>query len=409
MVSPRSFHPQAFTVATEISSLIEQGIDHIRQGCSVEGATFFARARERLSPDQVHLAAALDAIMQCQTRYSQMQQALLMASRYFVEADTEQQKQLVALETLMTDLSENTISIPLVLPPENAEKHQLLQSSQLLSTDAYATIRNEQSPLSLHLLPKDENALSELYITCFGHFEVRQSGKPVTLCSSRNGQSILRYIIARSGRCATSDALQALLWPEDEPEVAQRKLHIAISALRRSLSNSSSCTSECGYIVCKNHTYYLDPDSILQTDVDEFLSYYQKGQQKSDERIAFYEKACLLYTGPFLPEDIYADWSFLQREQLSNIHLDMCRVLSDHYLQVKYYDDAMKWASAILSENRCDEAAHQQLIRIYIAQSRRSAALQQYRRCERLLQDELGVRPLPETLALLQNLHSAPS
>ena len=103
-------------------------------------------------------------------------------------------------------------------------------------------------------------------------------------------------------------------------------------------------------------------------------------------------------------EDIYADWSSLQREQLSNIYLSMCRVLADHNVQIKRYEDATRWVTAILAENRCDETAHQQHIRIYAAQGRRHESLQQYQRCERLLRDELGVEPLPETLLLLQHL-----
>src|SRR5207253_1670480 len=121
------------------------------------------------------------------------------------------------------------------------------------------------------------------------------------------------------------------------------------------------------------------------TDVDEFLCCYQAGQQDGAERVGLYERACLLYRGPFIPEDIYADWSFTQREQLSRIYFTMCSLLTDHYLEIQHYEDAAKWATAILKENRCDEAAHRQLIQIYAAQGRRSEALQQYHRCERTL------------------------
>ena len=75
-----------------------------------------------------------------------------------------------------------------------------------------------------------------------------------------------------------------------------------------------------------------------------------------------------------------------------------------YYLDNTNYEDAAKWAKATLKENRCDEAAHRQLIQIYAAQGRRSAALQQYQRCERVLREELEVQPLPETVRLLQAL-----
>ena len=80
----------------------------------------------------------------------------------------------------------------------------------------------------------------------------------------------------------------------------------------------------------------------------------------------------------------------------------MCRTLTDHYLKVKSYEDAEKWATAVLKENHCDEAAHRQLMQIYAAQGRRSEALQQFQRCERILREELAVQPLPETAHLYQ-------
>jgi LuxR family maltose regulon positive regulatory protein len=156
--------------------------------------------------------------------------------------------------------------------------------------------------------------------------------------------------------------------------------------------------------VCKNRIYYLNPAVVIRTDVDEFLHCYQLGRQKSEVRVTFYEKACCLYAGSFLSEDMYADWSFLQREQLNQTYLAMCRVLADHYLKIKCYEDAAKWATAILKVNGCDEGAHRQLIQVYAAQGRRSEALQQYHRCKSLLCEELGVTPLPETTRVFQQL-----
>ena len=120
--------------------------------------------------------------------------------------------------------------------------------------------------------------------------------------------------------------------------------------------------------------------------------------------MALYEKACRFYTGPFLPEEMYADWSFFQREELTRIYLTMCRVLADYYLKIERYEDAEKWAIAILKENRCNESAHRQLMQIYAAQGRRSEALQQYQRCTLVLREALGVEPSPETILVFRAL-----
>jgi len=141
----------------------------------------------------------------------------------------------------------------------------------------------------------------------------------------------------------------------------------------------------------------------VQTDVEEFLFLWQAGRQASgSESMALYERACNLCSGSFLVEDMYADWSFTRREYLKDIYCAMCRTLAEYYQEMRQYEDAVKWTNAILREDRCDEAAHRQLMSIYVAQGRRSETLQQYYRCERILSKELGVAPMPETMSVLQ-------
>ncbi len=379
--------------------LLKRGLDYIQRGHNAEGVAIFALAREQLSPDQIYFADAFDALLQGYAEYQRVQRAFQEASTHFARAYAEQQARVAAFEKVLPTLIRG-INTPHHSsgPPMDTNDRQL--SPHLLARDL------QEPPLSLipQSCMRDSTALPEMSVTCFGRFEVRRLGKPIVLCSSRNGQSILRYLVAKSGHYATSDTLQTMLWSEDEPEVAKNKLHLAISALRRSLNDGSPCEPGCGYIVCKNRVYYLNPAARVRTDVDEFLQCYQTGQQRSEEKAAFYERACRLYTGPFLLEDLYADWSFLQREELSQMYLAMCGVLTEHYLEIKSYEEAAKWAVAILKENRCDEAAHRQLMQIYAVQDRRSEAMQQYQHCERVLRQELGVQPLPETVQLFQAL-----
>jgi DNA-binding SARP family transcriptional activator len=199
------------------------------------------------------------------------------------------------------------------------------------------------------------------------------------------------------------DILMTVLWPEDESAVAHHKLQVAVSALRRSLNQDYVNDAGGGYILCKNRVYELNPLVPLQTDVDEFLENYLAGRQSSGSTMAVYfERACDLYTGPFLSEDLYADWSFMQRGHLSQVYLIMCNALAEYYLEAGRYEDAMRLIGAILKENRCDEMAHRQLMQTYAAQGRRSDALHQYQLCARILAEELGAQPMPETISLFQ-------
>jgi DNA-binding SARP family transcriptional activator len=409
-----SSYERALTITSEESSLshlLTFGLQCFRQGRYAEGITCFALVREKLPPEQIQLATELEMLTKSHRRFSCLQEQLHQACKRFAIADAEQQTHIAVLESLLRVLEEKTAEpahaqigpVPHLHQPPPSDLNQEKPPTRPPVTRS-EEIRDDYPLPTSRLISEEGTDLPALYVTCFGRFEVSRSDKTLDLCPNRKGQAILRYLIAQEEHRATMDMLMAILWPEEEPEVAQRKLYLAVSVLRCSLNHGCIYEPGHGYLMCKNRIYHFNPAVEIRTDVDEFLQCFKAGQRRNGERVAFYEKACRLYRGPFLPEDMYSDWSFLRREQLSKIYLSMCGVLTDHYLSVKRYEDAAKWAISRLKENHCDEVAHRQLIQIYIAQGRRSEALQQYQRCEYILREELGVHPLSETVRILQTL-----
>ncbi len=396
--------------ASAFASLIERGIECAREGSFAEAVAFFALAREQLPPHQTHLAAVLDAFIESNAMYWQAQQMLNLASRRFTEADIEQQNRLLSIEKLLPELDAKAdqvvkpspISQPLSI--SNCPRLQQTPLQPRYGLERHADDTSNEPPVSAPPSPHGDT-LPGLSITCFGHFEVKRFDRRVALCQNRNGQAILRYLIAQPDYSASADALMGALWLEEPPEVARRKLQIAVSALRRSLNATYSSDPGGGYILYKNHFYLLNPAAVIQTDVNEFLALSRSGRSThGSQAIELYERACLLYTDSFLLEDMYVDWSFLRREQLSQAHLFMCHAIADYYLELGRYELAARWANIILKEDRCDEKAHQLLMRTYAMQGQRSEILRQYQRCERIFAEELGAAPALETVNLLRTL-----
>lgn len=384
-----------------LAYFLQKGLDYIQQGYSAEAAALFALVREQLASSLEEFTDLLDAFLHEYANYKQIEWTLQEASMRFASAYLELQARMASLEAALSTMMRNATSSTEYPDLPDDKGHAALS----LSSMPTQRLQGASSEMPPPLTNRNVN-LAPLSITCFGHFEVKRAGKTIILCSNRNGQRILRYLACQPGRSARSDVLQSMLWPDDEAEVASRKLHLAISALRRSLSDDPACEPGNSYIVCRQSSYSFHPTATIQVDVDEFLHCYRAGQRNSERCVAWYERACQLYTGLFLPEDIYSDWSFVLREQCALAYLTMANDLTNHYLATMHYEDAIQSAHAVLKENRCDETAHQHLIQIYIAQGRRSEALQQYQRCEQVLREELGVKPLLETTLAIQALLS---
>lgn len=378
--------------------LLKEGLAAVQQERYAEGAALFAVVRTYLPHEHLPIIALLDAFLLENANYQQVEQELQAVTARFVEARVEQR---VRVAALVKPLSTWVHGVEVCREQSVAhERYDLLTQSALP-----VSVLPQTSPLPRLPHTEERWEAEGLSVTCFGQFMVRLHGQPIALCANRKGQAILRYLVASDTHSATSDTLQALFWPEDTAETAQHKLHIAVSNLRRSFQQGDSMRSGAHYITYKNHVYALNPTIPLHTDVDSFLAYYQQGLHQDDERVVCYERACRLYTGPFLIEDLYADWSSLQRERICHSYISMCSVLAQHYFQARCYEGAESWAMAILKEDRCNETAYRLLIQLYVAQGRRHDAQQQYRICEQVLLQELGVRPLPETRTALEQTY----
>ncbi len=71
------------------------------------------------------------------------------------------------------------------------------------------------------------------------------------------------------------------------------------------------------------------------------------------------------------------------------------------------WPDALAHARELLSLAPLSEEAHRRVIRLHYLTGDRSAALLAFDRCERVLKDEVGIAPAPDTLALLRMVEAA--
>ena len=120
--------------------------------------------------------------------------------------------------------------------------------------------------------------------------------------------------------------------------------------------------------------------------------------------------AVALYQGDFL-EGFYIDdapefeeWMLIERERLRQGMLDALAALIHHDLTAAQYETAISHTRRLLAMEPWREEAHRQLMLLLARQGDFNAALRQYDKCATLLDEELGVEPMPETAALRQRI-----
>jgi len=246
-----------------------------------------------------------------------------------------------------------------------------------------------------------------LRVHLFGPFEVLRDGQPLTNQDwlSRQTRAICKILLARRNQVVTSDQIIDILWPDDSPEAARRRLHVRISQLRNALGDGKSLvqTVDGGYLFNSDEHCWVDVDEF-QIAVAEGSRYQEDDQQP--QAIRSYMQAHELYRGDFLAEDLYADWTFAKREFYRERFLSVLIELSECYAQQGRYRLAIARCQEALTHDLLRETIYVRLMLYHYYAGERSQSLRVYERCCKVLADELAVDPLASTVKLAEQIRA---
>ena len=249
---------------------------------------------------------------------------------------------------------------------------------------------------------------STLRVRFFGHFEILCDDEVITLGRNGKALTILKYLLAHRSRPVSQDHLMGWLWPESNLKRARWSLNSAIHGLRKLLSECPALGSP-NYVLLEEGYYRLCSDVRVIADVDEFDNRYERGRdleraRRMPQAAAEYEDAIALYRGDYLAEDLYEDWTMVERERLSNAYMDMLGRLALYYMEAGQHQESIRACYRVLEKDRCHEDSYRVLMRCYAQLGLRGRALRQYRLCEKILRQEYGTAPSPDTQALFGSL-----
>lgn len=299
---------------------------------------------------------------------------------------------------------------------ENARRHLAQQEAQIDQHLGQVVVLLEQFGNSVQstnlvhdLVPDSDqgkDAPPTWHVRTFAQFQVCCADQTLSLGHSKKGSAIFRYLFTLPERCAAKETLLALFWPDEPPDKANHKLHIAISTLRQALNEAMAIDQ---VLVFDDERYFLNPAIRVWLDADEFAGCFHAGQQLEQqghtlEAAALYETGCSLYRGDFLTEDMYADWAAAPRARLEEMYLTLLGRLAAHYFDQGCFDQSIACCRQIVSKDSFREDAYRQLMQCYSRMGQRNQALREFQLCAQALQQELGVQPTRETVALYEQI-----
>ena len=242
----------------------------------------------------------------------------------------------------------------------------------------------------------------QLRIALLGPPLIEVDGRPLDV-DTRKATALLAYL-AFTGRPARRDSLAGLLWPETNPDRARATLRRTLSTLKSALG-SRWLEIERDTVALSGPGIWFDIDELRRL-VATTESHGHAANETCSRCLEPLQQAAALDRGPFLAgfglrdSAAFDDWQQLAGDE---VHREVAAVLdrlAGALAASGNPTQAIACARRRLALDPLHEPAHRQLIGLLAEVGDRQAAMEQYRDCVRVLDRELGVRPLDETTAL---------
>jgi predicted ATPase/DNA-binding SARP family transcriptional activator len=259
--------------------------------------------------------------------------------------------------------------------------------------------------------------LPELIISLLGrlHIERRQLG-PITL-SNRKAIGLFAYLLMEADHAHSREFLLGLLWPDLPTTAAQNNLRVTWAHLQKALGVDAASAQP--YLIGDRLTLRFNPLSDHELDAARFGALIEAGrfhahadQDTCADCASRLTHALALVRGDFLEEFSLGDcWQFdewlrLQREHFRGQVTAALEQLAAFHERAGQLTEAERCTRRLLTHDPLREAAYRQLMRVLARADRRSAALDAYETCRRVLATELGLAPSVETVTLAEQIRA---
>ena len=248
--------------------------------------------------------------------------------------------------------------------------------------------------------------LSSLEIRLLGGFAVRLNEQSVTAFRSAKSRALLAYLATQPDQDHVRTTLATLFWGDLPDVAAKTNLRIELSNLKKLLFAHPAL--EISHHSVRFHS------ALSTTDVTKFSQtlgrVFALPVEAQGAHLPAVAGAVEIYRGEFLAglelndSNEFDDWRLSVQEQLHEWVMVALALLQKCYAEQGRWAELANAARRQLTLVPWTEAAHRALMQAFAAQGQIQSALEQFAKCVKVLQEELGVAPTLPTLELAERL-----
>lgn len=233
---------------------------------------------------------------------------------------------------------------------------------------------------------------TRLTVRLFGGFSVHGgdgTDGPLKLRTPKT-EELLAFLLYN--RSTTRDVLTDTLWKDLSPQKASTNLNSTLYYVRRAIGDGGDTP-----IIRKDRSGIRVDREAIDCDLYEFEELFRQMRRTPENRHdpERFERMDALYAGEFL-KDRHYEWAFARARQLEMDFIAMLDTAARYHAKIEQPLRALYYFERILQLDPIREDVHREIILLYLLLERKSDAKRQYRTLEKVLDEELGSRPLAE-------------
>jgi DNA-binding SARP family transcriptional activator len=242
-----------------------------------------------------------------------------------------------------------------------------------------------------------------LTVRLLASFQIVVDSTIVLELSSRQ-QALVAYLALHRQMACSRRQVAAALWPETTDAQALKNLRTLLARLRQVLPAVDQL------LVITTHSLQWRSDGETELDVAHFEAAVQHALSASHfdkaAAIGYCEVAVAAYTADLLPA-AYDEWLIPLREQLRREYLAALDLLSSLLEQTGRDSAAIVAAERWVRADPANEAGYVRLMRLYLSQADKHAALRTYQAALAALSEDLGPLPGPQLQEMFRRAQAA--
>lgn len=240
-------------------------------------------------------------------------------------------------------------------------------------------------------------------VRLLGGFSVERAdlGRVVSDWPRRSAKTLTKLLAVQPGHMLHREQVIDILWSGVDAESALNSFGKALHAARRALEPELPRRRESAYLCLTDAMLALNTDHVV-VDMDQFGELAEDALRRRE--IGAYEAALAAYGGELLPEDRYENWCAESRGAMTELRIRVLLGLAEVLERTGAYNEAAAGLRDVLQQDPARETVHRQLMRLYVQMGMPDQAVRQFRACEAVMREELGLAPQPETISLYREL-----